>query len=102
MKPKSPRKPVTPPSMIRSMLRRAWMWSRERKAALKRDGNSCVACGYDKGLEVHHIHGINWDRIMAVLYEELFCHPDKLRTLCKYCHAAQEPHETALDGEEVK
>ena len=98
---KRTRKPVTPPSLVRSMLRRLFMWSRERAETLKRDGRKCRACGSREKLNVHHVNGIRWDRIMAVIYEELLCPADKLLTLCGPCHAAQEPHETLKIDKEV-
>lgn len=35
----------------------------------------CEACGFSKGLEIHHI---DWNHEND--------HPDNLQTLCKYCH----------------
>ena len=93
------KKPVTPPSRIRSVLRRAiWLYSRERAEALKRDGRRCRACGCKEGLEVHHIDGSGIDAIIELIYKTLLCHHDRLITLCKPCHAAHEPHETVKEG----
>ena len=92
---KRTRKPATAttPGKLASWLRRLWWYSPERKAVLARDGHKCCACGSRSKLNVHHIHGVNWARIRKVLFDELFCGPDKLITLCGPCHAAQEPHE---------
>ena len=92
---KRTRKPVTPPSRIRSVLRqRIWMWSRERAEALKRDGRRCRACGSKEELEVHHLDQSGIDEIIALIYRTLLCHPDRLITLCRACHLEAEPHET--------
>lgn len=86
---KRTRKPVTPPSRIRSVLRRAiWLYSRERAEALKRDGRRCRACGSRENLEIHHIDGSGIDEIIALIYERLLCHPDRLICLCAECHRA--------------
>ena len=92
---KRTRKPVTPPSRIRSVLRRdIWLYSRERAEALKRDGRRCRACGCKEELEVHHLDQSGIDEIIALIYRTLLCHPDRLITLCRACHLAVEPHET--------
>src|SRR5574343_1139350 len=91
MKRKSRKKPVTPPSRIRSILRgRVWMWSRERAEALKRDGRRCRACGSKEALEVHHLDGSGIDEIIELIYQRLLCSPDRLICLCPECHRAAE------------
>jgi 5-methylcytosine-specific restriction endonuclease McrA len=87
--------PYTPNSQIRSALRRLFLRSRERAAALKRDGYTCQICGAKqskaKGREVatetDHIGGVlNWPELFKAIREYLLCNPDKLRTLCSTCH----------------
>lgn len=54
-------------------------YDRFRKDVLTRDGYSCVCCGYDDNLEVHHIYG-------ATEHPDLITDVDNGVTLCKYCH----------------
>lgn len=92
---------VTPNSTIVSGLRRMWMASRERGAAIKRDSNTCQVCGKKGSVakgrevktEVHHLQSgdINWERILRVLRAELYCPPNNLITLCREHH--KECHE---------
>lgn len=85
----------TPRTAIRAAVRRLFLRSRERGAALKRDGYKCQKCGIKKTktkekevkVEVHHIHGIgNWDLIIDAIEREILCDPVHLQTLCKECH----------------
>lgn len=95
------RLPTTPRSKVRAALRQLWLRSRERQAALKRDGYSCTRCGIHqsvaKGREVkvnvHHTTPINWDRMVDFILHEsgLMCGPEGLTTLCVKCH--DEEHE---------
>jgi 5-methylcytosine-specific restriction endonuclease McrA len=71
------------------------MWSRERAAALKRDGRRCRACGSKERVEVHHPDGSGIDEIVELIYERLLCNPDKLICLCRDCHDAA--HEQVED-----
>ena len=89
------RKPVTPRSRIKGALRKLWLYSRERHAALKRDGNTCLRCkrkasvakGRQFKVEVHHKPGIqNWEEIYRAVYAYLLCDPKHLETLCSGCH----------------
>ena len=89
------RKPTTPRSQVRSALRRLWLRSRERAAALKRDGYTCQQChkkqskakGREVKVEVHHVRGIcDWDLMLEYVYRHLLCDPGWLETLCKECH----------------
>lgn len=91
----SQRLPTTPRSKLRSALRQVWLRSRERQAALKRDGYSCVDCGVKqskaKGREVsvavHHKSPIDWDKLLQLVYDSgLMCGPEGLETLCVGCH----------------
>ena len=93
--------PHTPASQIRNMLRRLWLQSRERAAALKATGYCCAECGKKQSrakgrecsLEVHHVSGIpNWAEIEAAIRRYLLVTPDELVPLCPECHAKQ--HET--------
>jgi uncharacterized hydantoinase/oxoprolinase family protein len=88
---------TTPRSKIRQALRQAWLRSRERLAALKRDKYTCQVpgCGKKqseaKGREVkvnvHHRENIDWDEVIDLaLSSGLFCGPEKLVTMCEECH----------------
>ena len=85
---------TTPRSRVRACLRRLWLRSRERAAALKRDGYSCRGCnkkqsrakGKEIYVEVHHIDGIKWEQLIDMVYEMLLCNPDSLITMCEDCH----------------
>lgn len=87
--------PHTPTSRIKDALRKLWLRSRERAAAIKRDGYSCQTCGAKQSrakgrevfVEVNHRHGIRWVEIIKFIREELLCGPEHLETLCKECHA---------------
>lgn len=87
--------PYTPNSLIKSALRRLFLRSRERGAALKRDQYTCQCCGVKQSrakgrevyVEVHHAKGVpNWDEIYGVIREHLLCDPVDMVTLCKKCH----------------
>lgn len=87
--------PNTPRSKIRAILRQLWLRSRERAAALKRDGYTCQVChrkqskakGKEVRVHVHHKNGItNWDKLIDMVYETLLCDPKHLETLCEDCH----------------
>jgi 5-methylcytosine-specific restriction endonuclease McrA len=89
------RLPYTPNSRIRAALRQLWLRSRERAAALRRDGYCCQVCGVKQSkakgkevsVQVHHRAGVcNWDVIFETIRTFLLCEPEKLETLCKECH----------------
>lgn len=89
------KKPSTPRSQVRSALRRLWLRSRERAAALKRDGYKCCDCGIKQSrakgrevyVEVHHTEGVlNWELMLDYVFNHLLCDPKLLETLCKECH----------------
>lgn len=89
------RKKGTPRSRVRAALRQLWLRSRERAAALKREGYCCEACGakqsramgHEVFVEVHHREGIvDWDRLIDLVYQKLLCDPGKLMVLCSDCH----------------
>ena len=87
--------PTTPRSQVRSALRRLWLRSRERQAALKRDCYTCQECkrkqskakGREVKVEVHHVEGIcDWNLLLDYVFRHLLCEPRLLETLCKECH----------------
>ena len=97
----SRRLPHTPSSQIRTAMRRLWLRSRERAAALKATGYCCAECGKKQSrangrecvIEVHHRSGItNWAEIERAIRRYLLTSPDELVPLCPECHAKQ--HET--------
>ena len=90
----------TPRSRIRSTLRQLWLRSRERAAALKRDGYCCQKCGVKqskaKGREqrivVHHINGVQWEEMIDIVYDCILVNPSELETLCPDCHEKIDEH----------
>lgn len=93
------RLPYTPNSAIRAALRRLFLRSRERAAALKRDKYTCQGCGLKQSrakgkevyVEVHHKDGVlNWEAIFEFVRRFLLCNPNMLETLCEECHDKKE------------
>jgi predicted HNH restriction endonuclease len=86
------KKPNTPRSRIRSILRLLFLRSRERAAVIKRDQNTCTKCGAkgskargrEVSIEVHHVNGIDWDGIIDIIYERIL--NQEMTCLCKACH----------------
>ena len=85
----------TKPWKIRSALRQMWLRSRERATALKNSGYKCEKCGVkaskakgrEQKIEVHHKEGIgNWDKVIALIQDELLCDAENLQCLCPNCH----------------
>jgi len=103
MKPKRRRKPITPRSQVRNVLRQLWLRSRERVEALRRTGYTCERCGVkqsvargrEQKVEVHHRAGGigNWNRVLDIVYEELLCNPDMLEAICPECHEKEHKEE---------
>ena len=72
--------------------------SRERAAAIKREGNTCEKCkrkgskakGREVHIQCHHRDGIgNWEAVIDLIFAELLCHPDRLEVLCRECHKGE-------------
>ena len=91
--------PYTPRSRVRAALRKLWLWSRERNAAIKNAKGCCANCGVkqskakgkEQKVEVHHKDGIkNWEELIDAVYKFLLVHPDKLEVLCPDCHEQEE------------
>ena len=88
------RLPTTPRSQVRSAIRRLWLRSRERAAALKRDRYTCQECGKKQSrakgkevyVEVHHLNGIEWEKVIDYIYRHVLVPPSELETNCKDCH----------------
>jgi 5-methylcytosine-specific restriction endonuclease McrA len=88
----------TPRSKVKAALRLLWLRSRERAAAIKRDGYTCQCCGKKQSrakgkevyVEVHHLSGIKWDYLLNEVFRVLLVDPERLQTLCKDCHKETE------------
>lgn len=85
----------TPKTRIVAALRKLWLWSNERNAALKHYNRECNICGVHESkakgqevkIQVHHKDGIlNWDTIVKAIREQLLVDVTKLEVLCKDCH----------------
>tara|TARA_Y100000310_G_scaffold182236_1_gene182298 strand:- start:7113 stop:7412 length:300 start_codon:yes stop_codon:yes gene_type:complete len=89
---KSKKKPVTPVSHIKNVLRQLWLRSRERAKALKDSNYCCAKCGIKQSvtkanpvkIQVHHEDGIDWDGIADIIRERILS--GKLKPLCIQCH----------------
>jgi predicted HNH restriction endonuclease len=90
----SRRKPNTPRSRIKNTLRRLWLQSRERAAALKQYQYKCAECGIKQSmakgrvvkLQVHHNPAIGgkWEQIIDLIIKDILC---SLQVpLCEECH----------------
>lgn len=82
-------RPVTPISVIKNVLRRLSMYSRERRANRKAE---CEWCGelLKSKLESHHRRQPNWELIISVIRRELLpAEPEAWETLCSACHEAE-------------
>jgi predicted HNH restriction endonuclease len=44
------------------------------------------AKGKEVYVEVHHIDGIRWEKLIDLVYEMLLCDPKDLITVCEDCH----------------
>lgn len=88
------RLPYTPRSKVKAALRTLSLRSRERAAALKREKYCCQRCskkqskakGREVVIEVHHLKGVKWEKMIDLIYEELLCDPKFLEVLCFCCH----------------
>ena len=98
----SRKKPHTPRSLVKTALRRLWMRSRERTAALKREQYTCEGCGRKQSkakgrefaVEVHHRDGIDWNGIVDLIILRVLQDETKLEVLCAECHDKQHPDMT--------
>jgi len=82
----------TPASKVRNVLRQLFLRSRERARTMKAAGYICQKCGAKQSraagrevyVECHHVHGIDWDGLIALIRERLLS--GELTVLCKDCH----------------
>ena len=92
---------TTPRSKVKGALRQLWMRSRERNQAIKNAGRCCQVCGKKasqaKGREVvlnaHHIFGINWEKLVDLVFERLIRPPEEYEIVCVECHTKHHEHE---------
>lgn len=90
-------KMTIPYALIRSALRKIWLWSAERKECLKlakvKKGkyrcNNCKKLFGLKEVQVDHIDPIGKFIDWNTLIERMFCPVSNLQCLCKPCHKAK-------------
>lgn len=97
---------TTPRSQVKSAIRQLWLRSRERNNAIKRDNYTCQRCGKkqstakgrEQRVEVHHLNGIRWDKVIDYIYRHVLVDPKDLETLCPECHKIEEACKIAEDA----
>lgn len=67
--------------MDKVKFRSSGAWKKKRKAILKRDGDKCLICGSNDGLQVHHINSLDTHPIMKLEDRNLI-------SVCRKCHEA--------------
>lgn len=90
---------TTPIGRITAMLRKIWMWSPERAAAMKRGAKHCEECGCEgvptkkdaektgkKRLEVHHVIPCDMTELAKLIHKRMFPGVENLDCLCTDCH----------------
>jgi hypothetical protein len=90
----APKSLTTPRYKVKAALHQLFLRSRERVAAMKREGYCCEICGIKQSvakgrevkIQVHHINGIDWEYMIDMVYDKLLCGPEAMRVLCKECH----------------
>ena len=95
------KKPNTPRSRVRAVLRQLCLRSRERAKVLKDAGYRCRHCdvkqstakGKEVKIQVHHDPQINWENLLDLIYERLLNVPQY--PLCNSCH--KKVHERLKD-----
>ena len=101
-KPAKKRKPLTatPVGRITAMLRKIWMWSPERAAAMRKAPRKiCEECGCEgvetkiqeektgkPRLEIHHAEPCDMTELAKLIHRRMFPGADKLDRLCQRCH----------------
>ena len=98
------RLPYTPRSKVRAALRQLFLRSRERAAALKRDGYTCQECntkqskakGREVSIQCHHKTPIDWEGLIDLVYERLLVNEKHLETLCVDCHKLHSDEQRAI------
>lgn len=99
-------KPYTPLSFIKNALRQLWLRSRERRAALSRDGYTCVDChgkqskakGREFKVEVDHLDGCDIGQIAEYVRRHLLHPPERLETVCKEDHEKRTAIRKEIEG----
>jgi predicted HNH restriction endonuclease len=94
------RKPSTPRSRVTHALRQLWLRSRERAAAIKATGHTCIDCGAKQSvakgrevkIEVHHEPQIDWSGIVDLIFDRILNAPQV--PVCKDCHKKR--HEKSI------
>ena len=94
MKTKKPTTVRSTRSQVRSALKRMWMVSPERRAALKASGYCCEDCGVkaskakgrEQVIEVHHKDGANLEKVIDAVFEYLLHEHTRLSSRCPDCH----------------
>ena len=96
----------TPRSRVRAAIRQLWLRSRERAAALKRDNYTCQECGKKQSrargkeikVQVHHLNGIEWEKVTDYVFRHILCDPKELLTLCPDCHKKETQNSKQREG----
>ena len=69
-----------------------------RREVFRRDNYTCQICGKkqstargkEQKVVVHHLNGIEWEKIIDYIYRHVLVNPKELQTLCPECHKQEE------------